>query len=62
MQTNAKLALKVLKQMTEDFISLEASLLNVKDEETKIILFKQIQEKKAAVQLLKDYYQRIVIR
>jgi hypothetical protein len=62
MQTNPRLALKVLKSMEEDFVQLEASLLNVQDEATRIILFKEAREKRLAVDLLKSYYQRIVIR
>lgn len=62
MITNVKLALKVLREMNEDFIHVEASLANIPDEARKIELFKEIREHRLAVEKLKTYYQKILVR
>lgn len=62
MNTNPKLAMKVLKQMEEDFVRVEASLINVQDEAQKLKLFQEVREHRLAVERLKQYYHKILIR
>lgn len=62
MNTNLKLALKVLKSMDEDFIRLEASLIHMTDIEARNKIFFEIREKREAVSKLRDYYQRLLSR
>lgn len=48
--------------MDEDFVRIEASLLNVQDEAKKVELFKEIRDHRLAVEKLKMYYQKILVR
>jgi hypothetical protein len=46
--------------MWEEFTRLEGTLLQVKDEQTRIILFKEIQELKVCVEKLQTHYRKVL--
>lgn len=60
MQTNPKLALKVLNQTQMDFIAIEGSMIHIKDENVKLKLFKELQELKKSVMMLQEYYRKVL--
>jgi len=62
MISNPKLNIKVLKQIAEDFVHVEASLVNVQDEETQKRLFLETREYRKSIQALINYYKRILER
>lgn len=60
MSANPKLAVKVLKEMQQDMIVYEGSLLKVESEETRIALFKEIQEYKKSINSLLKFYAKMI--
>jgi hypothetical protein len=59
---NLKLNIKVLKQMDEDLINLEASLVNLKDEQVKIAMFNEARELRKCAAKLHEFYQKVLNR